>query len=223
MSVCIALGEYPTIRYYRPPAPPPSHEAHVLSSYIADAVQLEIDTYAKWNDDFEPSDSRPRGSLYILDRSMDLAAPFLHEFTYQAMAHDLLPIRENDKITYSVTTNKGQPNEETKDVEISEKDSIWVQYRHMHMSQTLVRLDQDFKAFLSKNRNFAERDKEVNVGDLKDLLAGMSEFHAGKDAYSLHTTMAEECMDMFERCKLPELAGLEQVCDAISKITQLMA
>jgi syntaxin-binding protein 1 len=219
MSVCVALGEYPTIRFYQPPAPNPSHEAHVLSSLIADAVQRDIDTYARYHPDFDTSDSRPRGSLYILDRSMDLFAPFLHEFTYQAMAHDLLPIRESEKITYSVTINKGQPNEETKDAEISEKDSIWVQYRHMHMSQTLVRLDQDFKAFLAKNRNFADRDKEVNVGDLKDLLAGMSEFHEGKDAYSLHTTMAEACMNIFERCKLPEVAGLEQVGQTPSTVT----
>ena len=40
---------------------------------------------------------RPRGVLLITDRSLDLNAPFLHEFTYQAMCHDLLPIEEGQR------------------------------------------------------------------------------------------------------------------------------
>jgi hypothetical protein len=43
---------------------------------------------------------RPRSTLIITDRSMDMTAPFLHEFTYQAMANDLLPIHDGKKFTY---------------------------------------------------------------------------------------------------------------------------
>lgn len=43
--------------------------------------------------------SRPRSMLIITDRSMDMTAPFLHEFTYQAMANDLLPIDDGKKFT----------------------------------------------------------------------------------------------------------------------------
>lgn len=35
---------------------------------------------------------RPRAVLFVLDRSLDPVAPFLHEFTYQAMVNDLLPV-----------------------------------------------------------------------------------------------------------------------------------
>lgn len=42
----------------------------------------------------EPNPPRPRGVLFITDRSMDLFAPFLHEFTYQAMCNDLLDIED---------------------------------------------------------------------------------------------------------------------------------
>jgi syntaxin-binding protein 1 len=63
-------------------------------------VQDELDLYAKFHEDFPPPTSRPRGMLFITDRTMDLFAPFLHEFTYQAMAHDLLPIKDGDKIVY---------------------------------------------------------------------------------------------------------------------------
>jgi syntaxin-binding protein 1 len=37
---------------------------------------------------------RPRSVLFVVDRSMDPVAPFLHEFTYQAMVNDLLPVED---------------------------------------------------------------------------------------------------------------------------------
>jgi syntaxin-binding protein 1 len=42
---------------------------------------------------------RPPATLVITDRSMDMVAPFVHEFTYQAMANDLLPIEDGTKYT----------------------------------------------------------------------------------------------------------------------------
>lgn len=38
--------------------------------------------------------------MIITDRAMDTLAPFIHEFTYQAMANDLLPIDEGTKYGY---------------------------------------------------------------------------------------------------------------------------
>jgi syntaxin-binding protein 1 len=43
---------------------------------------------------------RPPATLVITDRSMDMVAPFVHEFTYQAMANDLLPIEDGAKYTF---------------------------------------------------------------------------------------------------------------------------
>lgn len=48
----------------------------------------------------KPSDPpRPRATLFITDRSMDVLTPFVHEFTYQAMSNDLLPIEDDTKYT----------------------------------------------------------------------------------------------------------------------------
>lgn len=35
--------------------------------------------------------------MYILDRSIDPVAPFLHEFWYQAMVNDLLSVDEGTR------------------------------------------------------------------------------------------------------------------------------
>ncbi|KMU85289.1 Sec1 family superfamily protein [Coccidioides immitis H538.4] len=173
VSVCVSLGEYPVIRYYRPKAP--THEASVLCSHLARFVQDELDAYAKSREDF-PTASRQRGLLYIVDRTLDLVAPLVHEFTYQAMAHDLLPIKEGEKVTYETTINAGEPNQETKELEISENDSIWVESRHLHMKDLLGKLVDDFNQFRAKNPQFADNDSSANVNTIRDMLAGLSKF-----------------------------------------------
>lgn len=213
VALCVTLGEYPHIRYWRPANPLPSHEAHVLCSLLARQVQDELDMWAQFHQDFPPPSPRPRGVLYITDRSMDLTAPFLHEFTYEAMAFDLLPIKDGDKITYRTIINEGQPDQEEKDVELSENDKLWVENRHRHMKDTIDKLMSDFQKFIADNPHFANKNaKNANsLNAIKDMMAGLPQFQSLKEAYSLHLSMAQECMNIFQTCKLPELAAIEQV------------
>ncbi len=208
-GICTTLGEYPTVRYYRPRNA--THEASVLCTHLARFVQSELDTYAKFNPDFPPQTARPQGVLVITDRSMDLVAPLIHEFTYQAMAHDLLPIQENDKVTYKAIINAGQADQEEKDVEISEKDEIWVKNRHEHMKDTIEKIMNDFNKFILDNPHFTNKSEAASINNIKDMLAGLPQFTTLKETYSLHLGMAQECMDVFQRKKLPDVASLEQI------------
>lgn len=51
---------------------------------------------------------------------------------------------------------------------------------------------------------------KANVNTIKDMLAGLTEFTEGKDAYTLHLNMAEECMKHFGGRKLIEVSSMEQ-------------
>lgn len=161
--MCTTLGEYPIIRFYRPKDPP--HEAGVLCSHLARFVQEGLDQYAAANTDFPPQSQRPRGVLLITDRSMDLYAPLIHEFSYQAMVHELLPLKDGDKTFYRTLINKGQPNEEKKDMELGERDRLWVDNRHLHMKDLLEKLVAEFNKFRADNPQFAE-ERFVNLPDL---------------------------------------------------------
>lgn len=207
----MALGEYPVIRYYRNRAP--THDASTLCSHLARFVQDKLDFYAKYHEDFPPQTSRPRGVLFIADRSIDLFAPILHEFTYQAMVHDLLPIKEGDKTTYRTTVNEGQPDQQVKDVEITDKDKIWVENRHRHMKDTIDTLMADFQRFIENNPNFTRKAEggANSLNAIKDMLAGLPQFQELKDAYALHLGMAQESMNRFQTYKLSDLASVEQV------------
>lgn len=51
---------------------------------------------------------------------------------------------------------------------------------------------------------------KANVNTIRDMLAGLTEFTEGKDAYTLHLNMAEECMKYFQTRKLLEVSSIEQ-------------
>lgn len=207
--MCITLGEYPKVRYYRPTNA--LHEAQVLCGHLARFVQEELDSYAQWDANFPPPSQRPQATLIVTDRSMDLMAPLVHEFTYQAMAHDLLPIKEADKVTFHTTINQGTPEAQEKDMELSEKDKIWVDNRHRHMKDTIEKLMGDFQKFLEQNPHFTDENADTtNLNSIRDMLAGLPQFQEMKEAYSLHMTMAQECMNIFQSHKLPDMASIEQ-------------
>lgn len=150
---------------------------------------------------------------------MDLIAPFVHEFTYQAMAHDLLPIKEGDTVSYRTVINEGQPNEEVKDIAITEKDKLWLENRHRHMKDVIDKLMSDFQKFLKDNPNFVTdtSSSDVSAGSqglnaIKDMLAGLPQFQEMKEAYALHLGMAQESMNRFQNFKLGDLSAVEQIC-----------
>lgn len=214
VSICVSLGEYPLIRFYKP-REHERHAADVLCYHLASFVQAALDNYARdERNNFPPPNqaNRPRAVLLITDRTMDLMSPFVHELTYQAMAMDLLPIRdEEDKTTYRNIIRRGQPDQEEKDVEISERDNLWVGHRHMHMKDLLVQLSEEFKKFQAKNPQFADTDGQpASINTIKDMLAGLPEFQEGKEAFSLHIDMAEKCAKIFADRKLLDVVSVEQ-------------
>lgn len=79
------------------------------------------------------------------------------------------------------------------------------------MKDLLVQLSEEFKKFQAKNPQFADNGgAPVNVNTIKDMLAGLSEFQEGKEAFSLHIDMAEKCAKLFQDRKLLDLTSVEQ-------------
>ncbi|KAK0566321.1 syntaxin binding protein 1 [Tilletia horrida] len=179
-----------------------------FSKTLAHRVQKAIDDYIRDN---EPSidASRPRGVLFITDRSMDTVAPFLHEFTYQAMCNDLLPIEDNGtRYKYSFQGSDGQFEE--KEAILSEDDNIWTAVRHLHIAEAIDQLTRDFKKHADDAGIFSGNKTSLN--DMKDMLLALPHMQEMKEKLSLHITMAQSCMSRFEQSKLPQQAMVEQNC-----------
>jgi syntaxin-binding protein 1 len=95
---------------------------------------------------------RPKAILFVVDRSMDPVAPFLHEFTYQAMVNDLLKVEDGTRYRYSYKNTVG--GMEQKEAILSEEDTVWTSVRHLHMKEAIDTLMQDFQRFAQEHAGF---------------------------------------------------------------------
>lgn len=99
---------------------------------------------------------------------MDLYAPLLHEFTYQAMCNDLLDIENGTKYRYALsfapdlgarsrssllryTFQNESGKIEDKEATLTDEDKVWTEVRHMHMKDALDKLIADFKAYAGEH------------------------------------------------------------------------
>ncbi|PWN51667.1 Sec1-like protein [Violaceomyces palustris] len=174
---------------------------------LALRLQSAIDDYVRDNEP-KGDPGRPKGVLFITDRSMDTVAPFLHEFSYQAMCNDLLPVEDGSKFHYKFISSDGQREE--RDAILSDEDTVWTAIRHVHIAEAIDKLSRDFKQHAGEAGAFADQNSSLN--DMRDMLASLPHMQDMKEKLSLHLTMAQECMNRFEKSRLPDQAMVEQNC-----------
>jgi len=150
-----------------------------------------------------------RATLLILDRSFDVIAPILHEFTYQAMIYDLLNV-QNDHYHYSVQTNDGGTKE--KDVILSEVDPLWPTLRHKHIADTMNWILSRFNEFVKENKasKLYSGKQVASLKEMAEAMKAMPQYKEMLDKYSLHINMSTEAMKVFEEHQLKKIAYLEQ-------------
>ena len=192
LSLCATLQDIPNIRYY-------SSQDTMISPKIAALLQDELDEYKKHVGDYDS------GTLLILDRSWVAITPFVHEYTYQAMACDLLDI-ENDRYTYTETSTKTK-----KQAVIDETDPLWIEYRHTHIAECISGIKSSFDKFMHDNKGLASNTKDArSLNEMKNALNSLPQFQEKKARFAVHLNMAQECMSMFEKMQLPLVSGVEQ-------------
>ncbi|CEM02736.1 unnamed protein product [Vitrella brassicaformis CCMP3155] len=94
VSVCATLGETPYVRYMKPNASIQGLPPVTVCEQLANLVQAKIERNLPKRTAKQASSSGGQPTtLLVLDRSVDTAALLLHEYTYQAMAYDVLDIQ----------------------------------------------------------------------------------------------------------------------------------
>ncbi|KAI9303791.1 Sec1-like protein [Cunninghamella echinulata] len=213
LCLCATLGENPQIRYHRPLDVQGTINRNI-PWHLAKLVQAELDNFCKVNPDFPPprDPPLPKGTLIILDRTIDPIAPFLHEFTYQAMLADLLPVEDAPtglKYAYEYTQEDGTSKEV--EITLNEQDTVYTSIRHMHIANTTEQLIDDFNKFVSENKGSSGGQSTVrSLTDMKQVIANLPQFQEMKTKFSAHMTIASDCMSEFTKQNLETIGLVEQ-------------
>uniref|UniRef100_A0A8C6KLH4 Syntaxin binding protein 2 n=1 Tax=Nothobranchius furzeri TaxID=105023 RepID=A0A8C6KLH4_NOTFU len=167
-TLCDTLNECPAVRYYK------ESEENLK---LADEIRRRLDAHKA--DNLKMGEARSQ--LLIVNRGFDPISPVLHELTFQAMAYDLLDIKQ-DIYSYQTT---GIGNSKEREVLLDEDDELWVQLRHMHIADVT-----------NMCCGFVIATNSLTVSILSPQ-------------YSTHLHLAEACMNKF-KATLNNVCEVEQ-------------
>jgi hypothetical protein len=207
-SVCIMLNEHPNIRY---------QQSSQIAREIAGNVHRILSDYKSRNpshlihgDDSATSD-RERGQLLILDRTFDPLSPLMHEYTYQAMANDLLEVNDQGLISYEVDTGKGSQTKET--ILNSEGDELWKEFRHKHIAKVISSLKERMDDILTTNQGaklFRKGKENMDMSAMAAAVKNLPEYQQMMSNYGRHVAVATQCMRAFGKLELMKYSQIEQ-------------
>ncbi|KAG5231240.1 protein transport Sec1a [Salix suchowensis] len=142
--------------------------------------------------------------LLILDRSIDQIAPVIHEWTYDAMCHDLL---EMDGNKYAVELpSKTSGNPEKKEVLLEDQDLVWLELRHAHIADASERLHDKMTTFVSKNKA-AQMQQSARFAENSSSFA---KYNEQVEKLTLHIEIAGKINSVIRELGLRDLGQLEQ-------------
>jgi len=181
-----------------------------------------------------PPGTAKRATLLVLDRSMDVASPLLHEFTYQAMAHDLLPLDYSKPggAHYTIPAAEGSADEEAaagapakpkESLMEDETDASWVATRHLHIAQAIPHCQQALRHFVDssavakvhRHGGDASADGDgdgakLELADLSKAVRGLPEYTTKLAQHSLHVNVLNALSERYRKAHLDTVAGVEQ-------------
>ncbi|XP_019057659.1 PREDICTED: SNARE-interacting protein KEULE-like isoform X2 [Tarenaya hassleriana] len=212
-TVFASLREFPSVRYRAAK----SLDASTMTTF-RDLIPTKLaagiwNCLAKYKQTIENFPQTETCELLILDRSIDQIAPVIHEWTYDAMCHDLLNMEGNKYVHEIPSKSDGQ--QEKKDVLLEDHDPIWLELRHAHVADASERLHDKMTNFLSKNKaaqiQHGMRDAgELSTRDLQKMVQALPQYSEQIDKLSLHVEIARKLNNIIREQGLRELGQLEQ-------------
>ncbi|KAK4538421.1 hypothetical protein CDCA_CDCA17G4446 [Cyanidium caldarium] len=220
LTVCSTLGVKPDVRYVAD-SPLAQWMAFQLCKRL-DRDPVTRNLPLGTTTDAASAAAPPATTLLIVDRAFDPLAPLLHEFTYQAMVMDVASGLDRSKaggvrVQHAFVDSGGRQRTEELLLDDVDNDAVFRRIRFLHMAEAIPTLTQAFQEFLAASPAAQLQARRAGVGsapvDLKDLgaaIRALPQYREQLTRYSLHTSVASQCMRVFRDRALDRVAAVEQ-------------
>uniref|UniRef100_A0A0E0L7G7 Uncharacterized protein n=1 Tax=Oryza punctata TaxID=4537 RepID=A0A0E0L7G7_ORYPU len=205
----IDMQEFPCVRYRAPKGTDPSTtpKFDMVPKWLATAVWDIVSKYKSTIPEFPQKETC---ELLIVDRPIDQIAPVIHEWTYDAMCHDLLEM-DGQKYIYEVSKTGSEP--ERKEALLEDHDPLWVELRHIHIADASERLYDKMNNFVAKNKaaQLHSRDGgEISTKDLQKIVQALPQYGEQVEKLTLHIEIAGKINKFIREYGLRDIGQLEQ-------------
>ncbi|KAL0296134.1 UNVERIFIED_CONTAM: SNARE-interacting protein KEULE, partial [Sesamum radiatum] len=211
-TVFASLREFPFVRYRAAKSLDPNTMTtfrDLIPTKLAAGVWNCLAKYKTNLPNFPQSETC---ELLIVDRSIDQIAPIIHEWTYDAMCHDLLNMEGNKYVHEVPSKTSGVP--ERKEVLLEDHDPIWLELRHAHIADASERLHEKMTNFVSKNKaaqiHGSRVGSELSTRDLQRMVQALPQYSEQIEKLSLHVDIAGKINKIIREMGLKEVGQLEQ-------------
>lgn len=209
-TVFASLKELPYVRYHAAKESDTMSPHELVPTKLASAIWNCLEKYKSTIHNYPQTETC---DLLIIDRSIDQIAPVIHEWTYDAMCHDLLDM-EGNKCTIKVPSKTGGPPE-SKDVILDDTDPVWLEIRNLHIAEASERLSDKFTTFQSKNKaaqlsQAAREGGELSTRDLQKMVQALPQYTEQMEKISAHVEIAGKINNLIGELGLRDLGQLEQ-------------
>ncbi|MEW5306298.1 MAG: hypothetical protein WDW36_008770 [Sanguina aurantia] len=189
-ALFLAVRRRPVIRYQRG-----SEVAHRL------ADSLYSLTYKQQYQVFDFG-SRSTPVVLLLDRKDDPVTPLLTQWTYQAMVHELVGIKDN-----TVQLPNALPTDPFKELVLDQSDDFFKRHRHHNYGE----VGSSVKALVEQFQTKSEKHRQVeSLADMQRFVMEHTDFQKVQGNVSKHVALMSELSEIIGKRNLMELSMAEQ-------------
>ncbi|KAG2432231.1 hypothetical protein HXX76_009150 [Chlamydomonas incerta] len=208
-----SLKEFPIIRYKGGKAPEPGDPpGQAVRASVPQLLSARLYERLAGLQRAGQLPAKETCDLLVLDRTYDAVAPFIHEWTYEALAYDLVSIEGN--VYRYETENQAGGKPESREALLEESDELWVELRHMFIAEVYSSIANRFKDFQAKSKVARAQgtglDKKADAASIRQLIVALPQYREQLSRLALHIQLSSELKTATNARSLTEVGELEQ-------------
>ncbi|XP_074640087.1 sec1 family domain-containing protein 1-like [Tubulanus polymorphus] len=225
-SVFVTLGTIPIIRCPRGNAA--EMVAEKLDKKLRDNLKDARNSLFTTDSMQAGQYSFQRPVLVILDRNLDLATPFHHTWTYQALGHDVLDLKLNRveiEETSGVSAHGARPVKKKKSYDLNTTDKFWQSHQGSPFPEVAEAVQEELETYRNQEEEVkrlksamgleGEDDSAIsmisdNTAKLTSAVSSLPELLEKKRLIDMHTNIATALLDHIKMRKLDLYFEMEE-------------